>query len=811
MNNLNYIKSYENYSNELKTLINEGLYDAGQNSLNRAFLKMDEIPLSNGESIKPRDIVIAVKNAIDFLASEYRTYFSFVKYNVNIIYLINCPQCRTMAVDANMNMYMDVLFIYKNLKMDKELIGAVIMHEIFHILYNHIERGKNWLSAHGKNIETDFFDTNLAGDIEVNTTLVKKNIISRERLINELHGLFLDQVHSNGNIIDVIHMEAILENEKVMAKLRSMAKKPQEQNGNGNDTSIDTTDEWDNGYKQGWDKIAELTEKYGAEKVFKKLQEKGIINEKGQLNSDINMDDILGIQFIHIFNFDEFINESKNSNGQFKTEEDGFFQGVKNAIAQIASSLGKNAGGENAGGGDTLNGKNNSPQINSKLSNDDLKSLKLPPSDSTNQQQSQNNGLPQNVQSDNNQSQQQSGNSNNGESQTSGGQSQQQSGNSNNGESQTSGGQSQQQSGNSNGGNDNLDGDANTLLDDLKNKSKNAQGNVGYADSPFGKDSSNSEIGNTGTVLNDKQTSKIQKALKESGYSEDAINAIKEIIEKNKVLNSKEGVESKKKELYNKLDRNDPVKKYLDKIMVEESKYKNIWKKIMKDFLSKKSRSAGNDVLSKNYNWKNKRKLPLGIIAVNRLKKAQEPQDINVYVDVSGSVNKDILEIIAQSLCIFAKNFKYSGINIIPWASYSNGSHKVQSLSQSNPDKIAKEILGYIDEGINECGGGTNLNLACVPKIVASVADKKRKEKDDVHIIITDGQTGGDEKTVEDLIQQVALQETKNSHYGKTIAKNCFWMIYDADNYDKKSWEESIKLGKLIFIVSSTVIGNAKK
>ena len=143
MNNLNYIKSYENYSNELKTLINEGLYDAGQNKLNRAFLNMGPIPLSNGEYIKPLDIVTAVKNAIDFLASEYRTYFSFVKYNVNIIYLINCPQCRTMAVDANMNMYMDVLFIYKNLKMDKELIGAVIMHEIFHILYNHIERGKN--------------------------------------------------------------------------------------------------------------------------------------------------------------------------------------------------------------------------------------------------------------------------------------------------------------------------------------------------------------------------------------------------------------------------------------------------------------------------------------------------------------------------------------------------------------------------------------------------------------------------------------------------------------------------------------------
>ena len=781
MNNLKYLKSYEDYRNELKTIINEGLLDAGQNKLNRAFLNMGPIPLSNGEFINPKDIVEVIKKTIMFLSEEYRTYFSFVK-DVNIIYLINCSQCRTMAVDEHMNMYMDVLFIYKNLKMDIELIGAVIMHEIFHIIYNHIERGKNWLSAHGKNIETDFFDTNLAGDIEVNTTLVKKNIITKERLIDEIHGLFLDKANDNGNRIDVLNIEAILENEEMMAKLRSMANKPQEQNGGGNDTSIDTTDEWDNGYKQGWDKIAELTEKYGAEEVFKKLQEKGIINDAGKLNSDINMDDILGIQFIHIFKFDEFINESKSSNGQFKTEEDGFFKGVENAIAQIANSL---------NGGNDFNVENNAPQINSKLSNDDLKSLKLPPSDSTNQQQSQNKGLPQNVQSDN--------------------KSQQQNDNSNKGESQPNGNQSQQQSGKSNDGKDNLDVDANTLSNDLKNKSKNTQGNVGYKDQPEGNDSSNSEIGNTGTIFDDKQTSKINKALKESGYSQEDIDAINDVIEKNKTLNSKEGVELKKKQLYNKLPSNDPVKKYLDKIMVEESKYKNIWKKIMKEFLSKKTRRAGDDVLSNRFDWKNKRKLSIGRIAPNNLKDAQEPQDINVYVDVSGSVNIELLEIISQSLCIFAKDFKYSGINIIPWASHSNGSHKVESLSKSNPDKIAQEILGYISEGINECGGGTALNHACVPEIVASVADKKRKKKDDVHIIITDGQTFGDEKTVEDLIQQVALQVTKNSHYGKTIAKNCFWMIYDINNDDKKSWEESIKLGKLLFIVSSTVIGNAKK
>ena len=165
--------------------------------------------------IKPKDIVKVVDEAVSWIAEEFRTYYSFAK-DCNIIYMINNPDCQTMCVDQYMNIFMDVLFIYNNLKMNPLYVATIIMHEIFHVIYNHIERGKNWLSANGRPI-TDFRDTNLAGDVEVNSTLINKGIIDQSTLVNEVHGLYLPK--KNGERTN-LPMEMILENEKLMEKLK---------------------------------------------------------------------------------------------------------------------------------------------------------------------------------------------------------------------------------------------------------------------------------------------------------------------------------------------------------------------------------------------------------------------------------------------------------------------------------------------------------------------------------------------------------------------------------------------------------------
>ena len=290
MNKLTYLKSFNDFT---PYMLNESLGDAGQKAINRVFLNMGDIKLSNGDVIKPKDIVKVVDEAVSWIAEEFRTYYSFAK-DCNIIYMINNPDCQTMCVDQYMNIFMDVLFIYNNLKMNPLYVATIIMHEIFHVIYNHIERGKNWLSANGRPI-TDFRDTNLAGDVEVNSTLINKGIIDQSTLVNELHGLYLPK--KNGERTN-LPMEMILENEKLMEKLRTMVDGPKDTRGH-----IKTSDEWDDGYKTGWDKIAELIDKYGAEETMKKLQEAGICNDNGDFNEDVDEDKIMGLNFLTIKSF----------------------------------------------------------------------------------------------------------------------------------------------------------------------------------------------------------------------------------------------------------------------------------------------------------------------------------------------------------------------------------------------------------------------------------------------------------------------------------------------------------------------------
>lgn len=879
MKKLNYLTPFDEFKYE--DMVFESLGDAGQRAINRAFMNMPDIPLTNGEFLKPKDIVKVVSEAIDWIGTEFRTYYSFAR-DCNIIYLVNNRDCQTMAVDQYMNMYMDALFVYRDLKMNPQLIAAVIMHEIFHVVYNHIERGKNWLSANGKNMN-DFKDTNLAADIEVNTTLINKGIIDRETLVNEIHGLFLAK--HNGEKTN-IPMEMILENEKLMNKLREMAFGPQDRNEGGGQQTTKTTEDWDDGYKKGWDKIAELLDKYGPEETIKKLQDEGVIDEKGQFQP-VDEEVIMGMNFITIKSFEEFLNEEKTnvvglgpgesatigigSNGvsggknrEYKTFDEGFTSGVQKAVSMIWDAVHPQP--STPSGGDGGSQQNNQPIPQSNIKPEDLKKLNLPPKkqDGQGEGQQQNDGLPTNTNEDKPETQnkeqvgdmkndQQDGDSQgDGEGQGQGqgqeGQGQQKGGQKGEGQGQNgeqSGDQQGQEgegqgegqgqnkkdsqsgqqgqegrgqgegkpgddskqkgSGKGSSGGESGSGDPNKLKDKLGAKENNGgkssiDTSAGYVDKPKGKGGKDNGIGKTGSFMDDADSSFAKRVLEESGYSdEDIKNIINDTIEKNKRLNTPEGIKEKRKKLYSKLSPSDPVKKLLDDIEVSEAKFKNIWKKIMKQFLGQNCRRAGKDKRSKSFDWKNKRALSLGRLAPNFHKEQQEPQNINIYVDVSGSVNEELLTVIAKSLSIFCNTYEYTGINIIPWASKSNGVHEVQSVKKTSPEKVAKEILGYISQGISECGGGTDLLHAMLPELVAISNNKQRTKKDDKHIIITDGETFGEEGDVEKAIA---------SQCGAIVNKNCFWMIYDASASVRNNWEKAISKGTLLFIDSKIVIGN---
>ena len=363
MRKLTNIKDYDTF---VEHLLDEGLtFDDSQSKYNKAFLNLGTLTFADGSSVTTREIVQVVEEALAYLRSQYRKTFIFGDETLNIVYLAHSKKYKTMAVDSHMNMYLNAGFVFHNLKMDKILIAAVILHEVFHALFNHIERGKNWLVAKGKpQNEQTWHDLNLAADVEVNRTLTKIDIINEDRLINEIHGMYL-----KSDTRDIVPMEQILDDEKLMNKLRSMCPPPSDPEQSTRET-IQTTEEWDQGYKDAWTKIADLIKKYGYKKVWQKLQDEGIINSVGEITSKKVIDDMKGLEFLQIKSYNEFINEGvEEKPGQ--TYEDGYntaFGKLINSIKQVIEGKDGEEGYPGPQG----------PQIKSNLKNDDLPQIELP-------------------------------------------------------------------------------------------------------------------------------------------------------------------------------------------------------------------------------------------------------------------------------------------------------------------------------------------------------------------------------------------------------------------------------------------------
>lgn len=802
MMKLTNIKDYDSY---VEHLLDESLLDGSQSACNKAFLNLGTITFADGSSVTSREIVQAVEEALAYLRSDYRKTFIFGDETLNIVYLAHSNKYKTMAVDAHMNMYLNAGFVFHVLKMDKILIASVIMHEVFHALFKHIERGKNWLVAKGKpQNEQTWHDTNLAADVEVNRTLTKVGIIDEDRLINEIQGIYL-----KSDTRDIVPMEQILDNEELMNKLRSMCPPPVDPEQAVKET-IQTTEEWDQGYKDAWTKIAELIKKYGYKKVWQKLQDEGIINSVGEITSKKVIDDMKGLEFLQVKSYNEFINEGvEEKPGQ--TYEDGYNTAFGKLIETIKQAIEGNYGGEE-GEGQGQQG----PQIKSNLKNDDLPQIELPLPPGGNGGQG-GDGAPQNIKNtnpDDNKS------NSNGDSQDDSSQD----GNSQD-NSDHQKGQKQSGKGGQGKSSDQLsDSDVNKLADDIDKKEKNWESHKGISDAEFGNEKQKGEsqrsgegekedgetdkksIGGTGSF----QEEGLSDAdLKESGYSDEDIEEINKIREKNKSKNSKERLEEVVEKQKKALSSGHILKRYLEAIEVESSKYKNIWKKILDRFLAKKTRRAGKDKATGSNDWLNKRHIARGEYAIHRKQQAQDPQDINVYVDVSGSVDMELLEIICQSLVVYMDTYQYSGINICPWASTNNGVFSVDPSKHKEKNEVVKEILAIVSTGIEQCGGGTDSSAAIsaiLDGIEKSLDDKRKKIKDDVHIVITDGYF--DYENIEAKMKASIQRAFGRGDVSDIVPKNTFWMLYDTMEPYRTSWENEIEKGTLIFINTEVVKNN---
>ena len=619
---LNNLMSFDIYK-----IMNEDLSGSSQRRSDKIFSSKGEITLSDGTVINAADIVNVVQQAVTDIKLNWLSFYKFAK-GATIFYTYNNPRCQTMYVNSDLQIHVSANFIYHVLKMDVELVEAILMHEIFHIIYDHLNRGNNWLSANGLPLTPkNHHDNNLAADIEVNATLVNKNIISYNRLANEVHGLFLKKATDDyeNNYINVVSMENILGDEEAMNRLRKMAPFNEPPEGPGG-------------------------------------------NEGGSSGGNGN----------------ESGNEGGSSGGQESGNEGGNESGSSNGNGNESGQEGGTQSNKSSGqGGTSDNGKKGITSSN---------------------------------------------------------------------------------------GGGNKSGHIDTIGE--------------YGDSR--------DARSKGIIANDKT------------YTEEERRELEKIRKEASIRNTKSELEKRKREFVNSLSKNDAVRKIIEKAAIDSKQYENLWKKILERFLNSRTRQSAK-LKGKKTDWKNKHRLANGMYGINRPKEEDfDPQDINLYIDVSGSMDVDLMSIICESLIVLCEKYKYTAINIIPWADKSGNIYKIDALSIKGKEQTTKEIIDVLENAPNECGGGTmgKATSQSICKVCAqSLMDPRKKTKDDVHIIITDGYIYGIETIENDIYNDVA--EVTNSSIANRALKNTIWMVYD--NNDKKSIEDNIKNGKLLFISSDLV------
>lgn len=757
------------YDTYVGDILNESLIHGEQRDCDDAFINSTPvITFSNGEQVRAVEIVDVVKKARHYLKAQYTRTFEFTENTLNIFYLAHSEKIKTMAIDKHMNLYMNAAFIYYDLKMNPKFVAAVIMHETFHALFNHIERSTNWLAAKGKaKTPQAWHDTNLAADVEVNRILIKIGLITEDALVNEIHGMYLSKRDGG---MDVVMLEKILDNEEYMKKLRQMCPPPSdpEKNPPQPEKEIKTTEEWNQGYKDAWNKIAGLIKKYGYRDAWQKLLDAGIVNAVGEIYNDKDIDDIKALEFLTVKSMEDFINEKLQTSPeeQGQTYEDGF----ATALGKLVERLYNAVNPQDDDGLDGPDGPTGGTKLKSDMKDDELEPIELPGGKKKKKKQKGGSEIPEPIINDGD----------------------------NDDEDEDDG--EQKSSGYGKGGrkkdDDELtDNDANKLANDLEKRgnTKTTQ------DIQYG------GIGGTGSFQDDVMT---DDDLKEAGYSGEDFDKIAGVRKSNKVNNSKANIERQIERARRVID-DSRIKSLLDKIEVESAKYKNLWRDILENFMSQRTRRAGKDLPNGRNDWINKKTIAKGEYGIHRQKQAQDPQDVNIYVDVSGSMNTQLLEIIAKSLVIFSQQWKYSGINVCPWASYSGGVHKVTDFYKKSEGEITNEILQLISKGAAQCGGGTSAKAAIdamVEVVVQTLADPQKTKKDDIHVVITDGDF--DYQNVEARMTRAIKQNIDRDDVAERAPGHTVWMIYDADESFRSEWEKEIKQGTVIFINSQVVINN---
>ena len=166
------------------------------------------LQMFDGRIVSPFLFIELYKKALGFIKQK-SDYVADLIGSCPIYFVTSTDITSTMAVDFAGNIYMNPHFMYKECKCRADLIGTILFHEAYHVLYNHVKRGISYYDRYGGNFNGKLL--NAAADYEVNAALIKNLVTTRDVIQGEMHGFYEQAFASKSfeQIMDVLRNRGI--------------------------------------------------------------------------------------------------------------------------------------------------------------------------------------------------------------------------------------------------------------------------------------------------------------------------------------------------------------------------------------------------------------------------------------------------------------------------------------------------------------------------------------------------------------------------------------------------------------------------
>ena len=232
--------------------------------------------------------------------------------------------------------------------------------------------------------------------------------------------------------------------------------------------------------------------------------------------------------------------------------------------------------------------------------------------------------------------------------------------------------------------------------------------------------------------------SRLGESLKRSGFNDESVKSLMSDLTSRPIM-SGDDIQKLRDDIVTSKPKS-TLGKLFTKIKMSQETINDLWNEVVKKFLEANTLFANrkHKIADRNkIRWGNRRTLAHGIVQPYHPKGDAAPQNINVFVDVSTSVNRATVELFANTVVDCCDKLEYSGITLIPFAKKLDTNSavymKVDEVKSDRDEAISK-ILNMIDYNAAD-KRGTKVD-GCVDYALKNV----QNDRFSVWMFLTDGE-----------------------------------------------------------------------